>query len=69
MSTNKDQIEKLELAFQKLAEETKKRFDDLEKSLKNIASSLKNSFSGSLQRSIKEIVDKKSALKSLHCKT
>jgi hypothetical protein len=60
-STNNDQIGKLELAFQKLAEETKKQFDDLKKSLENIASSLKKGFSGSLQRSIKEIVDKKSS--------
>jgi hypothetical protein len=62
MSTNNDQIGKLELAFQKLAEETKKQFDDLEKSLENIASSLKKGFSGSLQQSIKEIVDKKSSI-------
>jgi hypothetical protein len=61
MSTNKDQIGKLELAFQKLAEETKKQFDDLEKSLENIASYLKKGFSRSLQQSIKEIVDKKSS--------
>jgi len=47
---NKDQIGKLELAFQKLAEETKKQFDDLEKSLENIASSLKKGFSGSDKR-------------------
>jgi len=64
MSTNKDQIGKLELAFQKLAEETKKQFDDLEKSLENIASYLKKGFSRSLQQSIKEIVDKKSSTHS-----
>jgi hypothetical protein len=45
MSTNKDRIGKLELAFQKLAEETKKGFDNLKKSLENIASSLKEGFS------------------------
>jgi hypothetical protein len=61
MSTNKDRIEKLELAFQKLAEETKKlaeentkRFEDLEKSLENIASSLNEGFSGGLCKTNEE---------------
>jgi hypothetical protein len=74
MTTHKYRIEKMESelhrrrrSIPKYAAETTKRFEALEKSLENIASSLKEGFSGSLQRSVKEIVDKKSrALESLH---
>jgi hypothetical protein len=41
MSTNEDQIEKFELYVQKLTKENTKQFEDLEKSLENIASSIK----------------------------
>jgi hypothetical protein len=47
-------IGKLELVFQKLAEENTKRFDDLEKSLENIASSLNEGFSGGLCKTNEE---------------
>ncbi|KAJ0046471.1 hypothetical protein Pint_04289 [Pistacia integerrima] len=46
MSTNKDRIEKLELDVQKLSDNSAKWFESLEKSLENIASSIKEGFLG-----------------------
>jgi hypothetical protein len=51
MSTNKDRIEKLELDFQKFSDDCTKRFESLEKSMENIASSIKEGFSGGQYKS------------------
>jgi hypothetical protein len=51
MSTNKDRIEKLKLDFQKFSDDCTKWFESLEKSMENIASSIKEGFSGAQYKS------------------
>jgi hypothetical protein len=52
--TQKDRIKKLELDAQKLVEENTKRFVDVDKSLENIASSIKEGFSEGLNKNNEE---------------
>jgi hypothetical protein len=70
MSTQKDRIENLEFDFQKLVEETTKRFADVDKSLENIAISIKEGFAkyqGESSRSHeKETKEEKSVARGSH---